>query len=201
MDRLPPAIRRLAADIRAGEVEQTYTAGVDIGRTRNATEIFLTGWSTTDSYPLRLALTLDGMEFDDQQTILADVLNSLPIAGMLIDETGIGRNLADNIARMYPGKAQGVTFTNPLKAQWATDAKMLIQQGKTPLPADRDIAYQLHSIKKLVSGSTLRFDTDANEKHHADKFWGWALALAGTQGDRLEPASDALQAAFGWMQR
>lgn len=202
-DLLPAqeAIRRLAADIRAGRVEATYTAGVDIGRTRNATEISLTGWSTTNSYPLRLGLTLEGMEFDDQQTILADVLRTLPIAGMLIDETGIGRNLADNISRMYPGKATGVTFTGPLKTTWATDAKMLIQQHKTPLPADREIAYQLHSIKRMVSpAKNLIFDTDANERHHADKFWAWALALAGTQGERLETASAALQAAFGWVQ-
>lgn len=195
------AIRALAADVRAGNVEQVFAGGMDIGRTRNASEIYLVGWSTTDSHPLRLAITLEGMEFDDQLAIVADVLRELPLTGLLIDETGIGRNLADNAARLYPGKAQGVTFTAPLKIQWATDAKMLIQQNKTPLPVDRDIAYQIHSIKRLLSGNLLRFDTDANEKHHADKFWAWALALAGTQGDKLGPVSDALAEAFGWMQQ
>jgi hypothetical protein len=30
-----------------------------------------------------------------------------------------------------------------------------------------------------VTGSkNLVFDTERNEKHHADKFWAWALALA-----------------------
>ena len=56
---------------------------------------------------------------------------------------------------------------------------MLVQQHKTPIPVDRDLAYQIHSIKKLVTASkNLVFDTDTNEKHHADKFWAWALALA-----------------------
>ena len=57
---------------------------------------------------------------------------------------------------------------------------MLSQQTNTPLPVDRDLAYQIHSIKRTVSASrNLIFDTDRNEKHHADAFWAWALALAG----------------------
>ena len=57
---------------------------------------------------------------------------------------------------------------------------MLVQQRKAILPADREIGYQIHSIKRLVSLSkNLVFDTTRNEKHHADKFWAWALALAG----------------------
>ena len=43
---------------------------------------------------------------------------------------------------------------------------------------DRNLAYQLHSIKKPVTeAKNNRFDTERNEKHHADKFWAWALAV------------------------
>jgi phage FluMu gp28-like protein len=174
------AIAQVARWIEEGKIERVLDAGVDIGRTRNATECFLVGESTTKTYPLRLALTLDNVEFDDQKDVLTLVLKSLPIAKMLIDQNGIGRNLAENLSRSFPVKVQGVNFTNETKKLWATDTKMLMQQRKTPLPADRDIAYQIHSIKKLVSPSkNLIFDTDRNEKHHADKFWALALALAG----------------------
>jgi phage FluMu gp28-like protein len=98
---------------------------------------------------------------------------------MLIDQNGIGNQLAEQLSRRYPGKAEGVLFTNASKGLWATDAKMLVQQRKTPIHVGRDLAYQIHSIKKLVTASkNLVFDTDTNEKHHADKFWAWALALA-----------------------
>ena len=98
---------------------------------------------------------------------------------MLIDQNGIGNQLAEGLSNRYPGKAEGVLFTNASKGLWATDTKMLVQQRKTPIPVDRDLAYQVHSIKKLVTASkNLVFDTDTNEKHHADKFWAWALALA-----------------------
>ena len=54
---------------------------------------------------------------------------------------------------------------------------MLFQQKKAPIPTDRDLAYQIHSIKKLITPSkNVVFDTDRNEKHHADKFWALALA-------------------------
>ncbi len=171
------AIQQLADRVRQGQVEKVLTAGVDVGRTRNTTELFMVGVSTTKSYPLRLAVTLDNVEFDDQQDVLVRALTTLPVVKMLIDRNGLGMNLAENMARRFPGKAEGVDFTNATKALWATDAKMLAQQRKTPLPTDRDIAYQIHSIKRMVTPSkNLVFDTERNEKHHADKFWAWALA-------------------------
>ena len=178
----------LVADwVRERKVESVLVSGVDIGRTRNATEIFLVGLNNSNNYPLRLALTLDNVEFREQKAVMAYVLKTLPVAGMLIDRNGIGRNIAEDLAREFPSKVQGVDFTTATKKLWSTDAKMLVQKRKTPLPVDRDIAYQIHSIKKLVSPSkNLIFDTDRNEKHHADKYWAWVLALAAAIRDWVE---------------
>jgi hypothetical protein len=174
------AVDGLAAAVQAGQVEQVFAAGMDIGRTRNTTELFLVGMSTTGQHPLRLAITLDNITFEDQLSALYYVLKRLPVAIVLIDQNGIGRNLAETASAAFPVRVAGVDFTNATKTLWATDAKMLIQNRKTPLPVDREIAYQIHSIKKLVTASrNLVFDTERNEKHHADKFWAWALALHG----------------------
>ena len=122
---------------------------------------------------------MDNCEYDDQIEVMERVLSVLPVRSMLIDQNGIGNQLAEGLSNRYPGKAEGALFTNASKGLWATDTKMLVQQHKTPIPVDRDLAYQIHSIKKLVTASkNLVFDTDTNEKHHADKFWAWALALA-----------------------
>lgn len=179
IDGAKQAIDNLATAVKEGKVENSFTAGYDVGRTRNASELFIIGNSTTNTYPLRAAITLDNCEFDDQQEVISYALSKLPIYLMLIDQNGIGMNLAENAAKAYPSKAQGAAFTNPGKSVWAGDAKMLIQQRKTPLPANRDIAYQIHSIKKIVTASkNIVFDTERNLKHHADKFWAWALGLA-----------------------
>jgi phage FluMu gp28-like protein len=172
------AIDSLATAMSMGQVERVMAGGLDIGRTRNASELAIVGLNSL-GYPLRAMITLEGCEFDDQEEIVTYALARLSMSKLLVDQNGIGRNLAENLAKRFPGKVEGVDFTNPSKTLWATDAKMLVQQRKTPLPVAREIAYQIHSIKKTVTAArNLVFDTERNEKHHADKFWAWALGLA-----------------------
>lgn len=187
------AIEETRRDIGWAKLEQAFALGVDIGRTRNTTEIYLIGLSPANVFPLRLAITLDNAEFDDQLYVLELVLRVLPVVTALIDQNGIGRQLAEKLASLFPAKVKPMNFTNETKALWATDAKMFIQQHKTPLPADRDLAYQIHSIKRLITASrNLVFDTERNEKHHADKFWAWALGLAGAKESVMMGTSDEL---------
>lgn len=189
IDGVLAAIAELAQAVQVGKIERVLTGGVDVGRTHDTTELYLVGETTTGTYPLRGMFTLDATPYDEQFVVLARALKALPISKLLIDQTGLGNNLAENLAKQFPVKAEGVTFTNPLKALWATDAKMLIQQRKTPLPADRDLAYQIHSIKRTRgSGTQMSFDTVANEQHHADKFWAWALALAAAANSHARQA-------------
>lgn len=179
VDAAFPAIDAMREGVPRGEYELSFVAGLDIGRTRNTTELAIVGLTRDNRYPLRAMLTLDNVEFDSQQAVVAYALRNLPISALWIDENGIGRNLAENLARMFGGNAQGVDFTNASKAMWATDTKMLVQQHKTPIPVDRELAYQIHSIKRKITPSkNMVFDTETNEKHHADKFWAWALALS-----------------------
>lgn len=173
------AIAGLRQAATAGKTEATFAGGFDVGRTRNTSELYLVGVSPAGPLPLRLAVSLDNVTFDAQADLLAAALSDLPLTRLLIDQTGIGRQLAEQTARRFPAKAEGVDFTLPSKTGWATNAKMLIQQRKTPLPVDRELAYQFHSIKRMVTAAkNLVFDTERNEKHHADRFWAWALALA-----------------------
>src|SRR5215208_4393744 len=171
MDRIDAAINQLKQWLAEKKVETVFSGGMDIGRTRNTSELYLVGESTTKTYPLRLALTMDNTEFDDQQSVVANVMANLPVKKLLIDQTGIGRNLAENATKKFGQKVEGVDFTNATKQFWAGNTKMIMQQRKAPIPIDRELAYQIHSIKKLFTPSkNVVFDTDRNEKHHADKF-------------------------------
>jgi phage FluMu gp28-like protein len=173
------AIKEICDWLEQNKVELAFGGGYDVGRTRNTSELFLTGITTTNTYPLRLMLTLDNVEFDTQKSIIEEVITKLPITKFLIDKNGMGMNLAENLSREFPTKVEGVDFTNATKAAWATDSKMLFQQKKAPIPKHKDLAYQIHSIKKRITVSKNNvFDTDRNEKHHADKFWAHSLSLA-----------------------
>lgn len=170
--------------ISQGIIEPVLVGGVDVGRQKHLTEMMLLGRGTTSQLPVRLAVSLDRVEYDDQERVFREILTRLPVSQCLIDQNGIGGQLAENLERT--GRAQGVDFTNASKELWAVQARIEAERGNTPLPMDREMAYQIHSIKrKLTAAKNNVFDTERNLKHHADKFWAWALALwAGTGGEQ-----------------
>lgn len=161
-----------------GHIEQTFVGGMDIGRTRDTTEIILLGKnSNVNALPYRMHITLDRVEFEEQKAVATKLLEVMPITRFLIDRNGIGMQLAEKLMTVSPA-AEGVTFTNDSKELWAVEAKLRAQRAEVPLPLDRELSYQIHSIrKKVTAAKNSVYDNDANEKHHADMFWAWALAI------------------------
>ena len=174
------AIEDVARQVRRQEItERSFGLGVDVGRVSDTTELFLIGQAEAEARPLRMALTLDNVPFDEQYDVLHTAIKQLPVTKALIDEGGLGRQLAENAERAFPAKAEAVDFTPERKALWSTDAKVQMQKGLCLLPVDRDIAYQIHSIKRSTTPSRrMKFDVDTSSGGHADKYWAWALGLA-----------------------
>lgn len=171
-------IPEILAAMRNGNVEPALCAGIDVGRKRHLTEFIALGIGSTSQLPVRVIVSLDRVKYDDQERCFAELLHQLPITQCLIDQNGIGAQLAEKLSDRFPRRAQGVEFTNPSKELWAVEARIQAERGNTPLPFNRDLAYQIHSIKKKVTAAKNNvFDTEGNEKHHADKFWAWALAI------------------------
>ena len=163
--------------IKRKEIEPVLVGGIDVGRKRDLTEMMVLGRSTTGDLPLRLSISLDRVEYDSQEHCFKEVIDALPFTQILIDNNGIGAQLAENLHKKTR-KAREYPFTNASKELLAVEARIQAENGKVPLPMDRDIAYQIHSIRKTVSGSKLNvFDAESNQLHHADKFWAWALAI------------------------
>lgn len=193
------AIDALARHVATGAAEQVFAAGADIGRTRDTTELLIVGLSTAGSYPLRLMITLERAPYGKQTDVFLYALERLPIVRMWIDRNGIGNQLAEEIGAAWPSVATGQAFTAQSKQLWATTAKRLLQQHRALLPAHRDLAYQLHSIRKLISASKINiFEVDANEKHHADKAWSLFLALSAAEAGRNRPSAAALDQIFSY---
>jgi len=178
----PEQASRMASEvqraIREEKIENVFTGGIDVGRTKNTTEFFLIGRSKTNNKPLRFAVTLDNVKFDRQEDCIAEIVSKLPIKSVLCDRNGLGMQLAENL-ESRTGKVKGVNFTNESKELWATDLRIAFERHNITLPIDRDLSYQIHSIRKTKTGSGAmnKYDTEGNEKHHADKFWALALAV------------------------
>jgi len=105
-----------------------------------------------------------------------------------IDETGIGRQFAERAATRHAGRAEGVTFTGPVKETLAYPLKAALEDRSLKLPADAAAIAAFRSIRKeTTSAGNIRFAGDRNANGHADEFWAAALALhaASAAGDTL----------------
>jgi phage FluMu gp28-like protein len=171
-------VDEIAEAVTVGRIEQALALGGDIGRKHDLSEFGLIGKSMTADTPLRAMVSLSRVTFDDQMAVLNKMLDRLPVTQALIDQNGIGMQLVEQLAERHGSKVQGAVFTNATKELWAVELRVRMQKGQVPIPLDRDLAYQIHSIKKMVTAAkNVTFDTAANEKHHADKFWMLALAV------------------------
>lgn len=181
IDQAIRMIDALVQRINANLVESSLVGGYDVGRHNNASELTLLGESLTGALPFRLGITLEKCEFDDQEAVLKYAMDKLPVRLLLLDKNGLGEQLSENMHRIFKDRAQQFAFTNPSKALLATEIKMRLQKGEMPLPVSRDLAYQIHSIrKKITAAKNVVYDTEGSQSHHADKFW--SLALAGWAG-------------------
>lgn len=178
------AIEATAIAIQEGEIEPLLVGGMDVGRKKNLSEIIFVGKGLEPGinvYPYRLGLSLDRLEFEEQRRIVSKALEILPVDRFLIDQMGLGMMLAEMLEDQFPTCAEGIDFTGQSKEEMAVEVKVRFQKAQCPIPLDRDLSYQIHSIKRMVTASKrLVFDTERNEKHHADKFWALALAHVAT---------------------
>jgi len=186
VDNALMTVNEIAEYIRDGHIEQALVGGMDIGRTRDTTEIIFLGVSQfTNQLPYRFHVTLEKTEWEKQEAVVNKLLDVLPVTSFLIDRNGHGNELAERVSMRFP-QAEGVNFTNETKRLWAVEAKLRAQRAEVPLPLERDLAYQIHSIRRKITGAgNSQYDTEGNEKHHADMFWAWALAIWAGKDDGL----------------
>jgi phage FluMu gp28-like protein len=171
-----PKVRQAMLD---GIIEPVLYGGIDIGRIRDNTEAVFVGREPGEDplFPMRFQISLNRVPFEDQKHLMKKVLKVLNIRKCGVDRTGLGMDMAENLEKATK-KAIGIDFNNKNKEELAIAIRLEAEKGNTPIPLDRDLAYQIHSIKRSFTASGLtKFDTERNQKHHGDRFWGWAMAV------------------------
>jgi phage FluMu gp28-like protein len=184
------------------KLKGTPWGGFDVGRRKHPSELILLE-QLGDKFYHRMTVTMRGKDFDAQKYELSQALEILPIAGLAIDETGIGMNLAEDLQKRYPQIVVPVNFasrveadtkrrgekdkkeTVAVKERMATEVKITFERRNISIAQDRELIQQIHSVKKeTTSLGQIRYSVDKNEKHHGDKFWGLALALLVARPDK-----------------
>ena len=164
-------------DLR-GSKEELYV-GVDIGRRNNATEIRLGAYvPERKRLEERWTATLPDTPFDEQEALLDRILGISAVRRLLIDQNGLGMQLAESLARRWGSRVVPVEITPTSKPRIATNMRMMMEKGMYAFYPDREMRAQLHSIKRVVTAhGNVVYDVARNEKHHADKAWAAALEL------------------------
>lgn len=185
----PDEVRDAFDDTAMSYTDSSWVnGGVDIGRYRDLTAIILAEQYLVEKEKLvaiRHMDTLSKMAFEAQKMHLSCLFESWKIRRMAIDATGIGANIAEDMQRIFPGKAQPVHFTREKKEEMALGVKKLFQSRRMRIPNNRDLVVQLHAIKRKPTERGFTYDADRNEQiKHADLFWALALAVRDFAGRR-----------------
>lgn len=153
--------------------------GFDVGRSKHPSELYVFE-RQGEQFIMRYTEQFRDMPFPQQRERLFQICDLLGehMRVFRIDDTGLGKNLAEDLLQKYGSKKiVPVTFTNEVKEQIANNLKILFQEQNIVLPRDRAIIGQIHSIKQKItpSGNTV-FDAERSRTHHGDKMWAIGLA-------------------------
>lgn len=164
------------SDLDPKKIKSKLVGGYDVGRTADRSEMAFFE-RVGGRMVCRLLRSFEKTPFRAQEAEIERALKHLPVSRFRIDQTGMGRNLAENLAEKYPC-VEPVDFTMRAKERMAVALKIAMQSKGILLPADRNLVSQIHSIRRRITNSgNVVFDSERNAQGHADKFWAVALAL------------------------
>jgi phage FluMu gp28-like protein len=150
-------------------------AGWDIARNRDLSVIWLSEL-VGDVTWTRGVIEMRNMSTPDQ---LREAQMLMPlIHRMNIDQGGMGLSICETLEEKFPGKVEGVQFTQQSKEAMAVLAKRRMEETKARIPDDDKIRASFRSVKKTVNAvGQARFDAEHDAKFgHADHWWAFCLA-------------------------
>ena len=166
----------LTEKLRTGQLENLY-AGWDVARNRDLSVIWLSEL-VGDVTWTRGVIEMRNLPTPDQVRQARAVLPL--VKRMEIDQGGMGLAIAEALAREFPDKVEGVTFTAARKETLAVTAKRRMEEAKVRLPDSDAVRESFRSVKKAANAlGQSRFDADHDSKSgHADHWWAFCLAEA-----------------------
>jgi phage FluMu gp28-like protein len=150
-------------------------AGWDIARHKDLSVIWLLE-EVEDLTITRGVIELSNVPTPDQ---VREARSLMPmISRMVIDKSGMGLAIFEQLEEEFWGKVEGVTFTLPVKESLAVHAKNRMQQYKTRIPDTDKIRNSFRSVKKTsTSTGQARFDAEHDATYgHADHWWAYCMA-------------------------
>jgi phage FluMu gp28-like protein len=152
-----------------------YHAGIDFGKLQDHSAIAIT--KTEDNTIKLFHIHEFPLETPYTQVIghLAKANKKLQLQKTLIDQTGVGEPILEEIRNQGINCAEGLKFTAETKEQLLTGLKMLMEQEKLAIPYHRRLCEQINDQQYAYTKTGhLQFSHPPNS--HDDMLWSLALA-------------------------
>lgn len=172
-----------------GEKRPNLYWGFDVARKRDLSVIWIIELLDNGEKLTRGVITMSRMKFEEQKDIARRVA-AICERGC-IDATGIGANIAEDLADEFPGRVEPVEFSGPNKERMAIAVKTDFESRSLLIPESVTIRRSIQSVKRFTGATgNIRFDAARTAQGHGDEFWALALANSAAQqaGDYV-PAS------------
>ncbi len=158
-----------------------FFVGVDIGRTHDRTAIVVLeglGEDKNRVFHLRRLEVLNKASFTEQRRVIAGIIANERVVRTCIDSTGLGMQIAEDLAGEFGGRVEQVRFSGPVKEDLVTLTRRLMEEERLGLTDEPGLLADIHSIRRYVTkAGNVRFDAQRTSEGHADRFWALALAL------------------------
>ena len=142
-----PAIDEIAGQIRGGPRRGSIHRRLRCGANHDRSELIAVRIVHIRRLPDPTRDHAGQDPYDAQAAVIAHALDRLPLTRLWIDRNGIGGQLAEQTERAAPAVAHGAAFTAQSK-NVGHDRQAVDAAGPDQLPPNRDLAYQIHSIRK-----------------------------------------------------
>ncbi len=160
--------------------------GIDLGRVADRTVIVVVGEAmdpVADAYTGHWRVlhwqSLHQADFAAQRSVIEDAIARWLPERVDIDRSGLGWQLAEELAKAHPGVVVPRAFTAPMKERLALGLLRLAEQKRLSIPRDATLMASLHAVRRLPSGQSIKYDAPRDGSGHGDAFWALALALDG----------------------
>jgi phage FluMu gp28-like protein len=167
------------------ESGKRYYCGIDIGRNRDLTSIWICEDVSTNKNPMlvtRYMETISRTEFSKQEKRIVEVLKSWKPRKCFIDGTNVGANIAENLEKKF-SFCEAWKFTAKTRPKAIGDLLAFIRRDPVSLkvPDTQDVWEDFLSVQRFIDkyGSENYFIPawTGSSNSHGDRFMSLTLAL------------------------
>lgn len=145
--------------------EGSLFVGIDVGSIHDPT-VGLTLEKRGELLLVRDIVRVQGLALSDQDAILDPLVERA--AGVSVDASGIGLDLAQRLQRRHGGKVVAQAITAKWKRQAFSHAQRMLADKSLLIPASRDFREDLHAYQVFGAGETATYRAPRTEEGHSD---------------------------------